>query len=328
MTDKQIKNIIFKIQLNAFDAKRKCLYKDCEEISIKSHLLQKKGIINSISENNHVYELAINPFAEGKHKFTNTGINEVFTFPGFCTTHDNNIFKEIESGDVSFFDYRTQLLLSYRAVMNEKRKKEIIIDYFNRILNSATLKQYLATEYFQRIKGSIQQQKLGIDDQTYYEIFFLSNINNTDNRDFSFLTIEIPRIEFCSSAVVSYETTDEINQIYFFKGPNTKEPLTEIYFNLLPLEEKSIIIIGCLNLRKDKCWEFIKSFDGDTTEKTLKKISDLLLYQVENWLCSPSIYRDYLKSKEHEIIRIVNESTIHTDERRELDFNLFEGIEM
>ena len=69
----------------------------------------------------------------------------------------------------------------------------------------------------------------------------------------------------------------------------------------------------------------IESFKAVTSEKSFKKISDLLLCQVENWLCSKALYEKTFRPKESEIISITKESGQHWDERRELKFNLFEA---
>lgn len=323
MKEKEIKNLIEKLRKRAKQAKRKCLHANCNETAIDSHLLQKKGIINQISENNHVWELGMNNYKKDLFFFKRIGINDAFSFPGFCSNHDNKLFKEIEKETIDYSDYRTQLLFSYRAVMNEKRKKEIIIDSNNRILNSNTLKLYLNDSSFQDLEQSNHGQKSGIKDELYYEKFFLSNINDSTRQDFMFLTFELPRTEVCSSAVFTYETTDEINHMMRYESYKVDKPLTEIYFNLLPATDKSIVIIGCLKERADICWKYIERIKSDSSNVSLKMISDILLCQVENWLCSNRLYQTRLKAKEKEIIDITHETVRHGNERRELEFNLF-----
>lgn len=83
--------------------------------------------------------------------------------------------------------------------------------------------------------------------------------------------------------------------------------------------------MGCLSERKETCWNYIQSFNTGETNTTLQRVSDLLLCQVENWLCSPTVYRTHLKGKESDIKTLFNNSIAHIDERRELNFNLFDG---
>jgi len=323
MKDKEIRNLIEKLKKRAKHAPRKCLFDNCQELAINSHLLQKNGMIDQIAENNHVMELGIDNFIQDVFYFKRIGINDAFSFAGFCNYHDNSLFKEIESPDIDYTDYRTQLLFSYRSVMNEMRKKVILIDFYNRILNSLTLKIYLNDTYFENIKTNKRGQQDGINDELHYEKYFLSNIKDSTKRDFKFITFELSKIEICSSAVFTYETSEEINHMMRYESYKQQKPLTEIYFNFLPADDKSIVIMGCLNERISLCWDYIESFITNSQYKSLKKISDLLLCQVENWLCSQTMYQTNLKAKEKDIIKITHESIRHPNERRELNFNLF-----
>lgn len=326
MKKNHIKNILSTLDKRSKQASRKCLFKNCQNSAIKSHLLQKRGIINQIAKGNHVWELGMNRYKPNTFQFQKVGLNDAFTFPGFCANHDSLIFKPIEVGNVDYTLYESQLLFSYRAIMNEKRKKEIMIDYNTRIYNSNQLRMYLTDEYFDTIRESIDGNNDGIVDEEYYESFFIENIENPNKRDFSFLTFELPKVELCSSAVFSYETTHEINYMLRYESYKATKPLTEIYFNLLPVKDRTIVIIGCLTERKPLCWDYIENFKQQNPYDSLKLISDLLLCQVENWLCSENMYQNNLKLREKEIIRITHESIRHMDERRKLNFNLFEKM--
>lgn len=312
------------MQKNANKATRKCLYRGCSATAIISHLLQKRGIINSISEQQHVYENSLNAFKKDFFAFKRIGMAEALSYPGFCNKHDTELFKDIESGVLDYNAYRTHLLLSYRALMIEKRKKEINIDWYNRILNARTLASHLDKYFIIEIHESIKGEKEVMQDQQYYEDIFLSDIENDTLRNFKFLYFELPKIEVCSAAVFTYETSEEIALMQLFQKDKINEPLTEIYFHLLPFLNKSIVIMGCMTKNVDKCWEYIQSYSIGDERSRLKKVSDLLICQIENWVCSPSFYNTYCKSREAEINGLVRFSMKHPNERRQLDFNLFE----
>lgn len=211
MKPKEIKNTLVTLKQRTKVAKRKCLFDNCQEEAIDSHLLQRNGIINKIAEQSHVYKMITAPYKPQGLEFKYMGLKDAFAFPGFCETHDNNIFKEIESTDIQYTEYRTQLLFSYRALMNEKRKKEINIDFDDRILNSFSLKLYLSDQYLSDLAEHRKGDLLGIKDSEYYEEKFLSNIKDPLLQDFSFLVFELPKVDLCVSAAFTYETTREIN---------------------------------------------------------------------------------------------------------------------
>lgn len=327
MTDQEVKHTLTTIRKRARDAARTCSFDNCSENSIQSHLLQKNGILNRICDRaKQVIELAIDAYKPGTFVLKPVSIGQAFTFPGFCNTHDTTVFKEIEEGDINYSDYRTQMLFSYRTIVNEKHKKVVNIDVYDRILNSSRLRLFLSNGYLNSLKESKKQETLAIGEFIYYEDFFLKNIKDSGLRDFEFITFELPMIEFCASGVFTYETTREIDQILRSGKQKETDPFSHIYFNLLPTSDKSIVIIGCLKERKEKCWDYINSFNSGDSKDTFKRISDLLLCQLENWLCSPDFYRKNLKEKERDITTITHESITNPDERRTLTFNLFNGV--
>ncbi len=319
MTDREIKRKINKHEIATRKKKRKCFLTSCNNFSIASHLLQKNGILNRIATDNHLFQFGIDPYKPNLFYFEKIGINKAFTFPGFCNKHDTSIFNEIESEELDFSRYRTNLLFSYRILANELRKKEILIDRFTSILNDFSLNLYLNNRYTSDLKDRIKGHKQSLKDGEYYLKHFYSDLEN-NTKSFTFITIELPYVEFCASGVFTYETTAEINSIPDWLWD---KPLTDIYFNLLPLQDKSIAIFGCLTEMKDKCWNYISEFDKPDKNSSLKMIGDLLLTRVENWLCSESVY-NHLKLYESTIMKITHESINTPHERRTLSFNLFD----
>ena len=139
---------------------RKCFEINCESFAIESHLLQKNGIIDRIAEDRHVYEFTYSTFSTPYHlKFHRRGINKVFAFKGFCPDHDNQIFAPIEKTDFDLTSNYNQLLFAYRTLVNEYRKKEIVIEYYTTLLKdpSSPIPEQLLLE-------SIQGQKMGVND--------------------------------------------------------------------------------------------------------------------------------------------------------------------
>ena len=70
------------------------LYKNILFID-KSHVLQKNGILKEISVKNHLYQFSgVSSFdidKKGPFELKRIGINDVYTFPGFCKIHDSKI---------------------------------------------------------------------------------------------------------------------------------------------------------------------------------------------------------------------------------------------
>jgi hypothetical protein len=323
MKDKEIQNIIFELGKRAKTKDRKCLFDGCPNLAIESHLLQENGILDSIKDTtNHLWKLKINEF-KGDFYFDSIGINKAFAFKGFCNPHDNDLFKSIETKPIDFNRYNNHIRFSYRTLLNEKRKKEIWMDKNTRILNSTNLQYHLPNDYISRIKNELVQNEFALNDGRFYEEKLLSNIFDTGLKDYIFITVELPKVEFCSSAVFTFETSDELFRKYSLHQSLINKPPTNIFLHLFPVENNSILIIGCLKERIDVCWDFIEKFEKVSNEECLKKLSNLFLCNIENWICSYSFYQNNILKRQDEIYRLIKLSRSTTNERVEFDFNLF-----
>ena len=122
----KLKKAFLKAKKNSDKKSRSCMFHKCQEKAIKSHVLQKNGILREISSNNHLIELCSpNPFEleeKGILDFKTKGINDVYTFNGFCKTHDSEVFKPIEVNANLNFDRKIQQsLFCYRGLCQEIR---------------------------------------------------------------------------------------------------------------------------------------------------------------------------------------------------------------
>jgi SEC-C motif len=99
----------------------------CSPTITKSHTIQKKGGLAAIAEAGHV--LTVKPTmkdliaSEGNPSPRKMGIANASVFPGFCSKHDDALFKPIEGKQLSF-DKDTAFLFSYRAIAYERFAKE------------------------------------------------------------------------------------------------------------------------------------------------------------------------------------------------------------
>ena len=114
---------IFEYFTKAKNANRLCFQSNCGKKAIDSHILQKNGVLSNISENKHLFKLHKDNYT-GKVSFIKIGVNSAMTFKGFCSYHDSLLFKDIEfNSGIDYTNNRHLLLLNYRAILNEIRKK-------------------------------------------------------------------------------------------------------------------------------------------------------------------------------------------------------------
>lgn len=101
----------------------------------------------------------------------------------------------------------------------------------------------------------------------------------------------MPKISIAASDCMIDETDFEDYNL----NDDYKEPLNSLFINLIPLEDKLYLLLGC-DTRYDKNGEYraiiegfsIGYFSYDCYLDTIKGI----LLKCNNWCCSPNLYED------------------------------------
>ena len=313
--NQDILNNLFK---KAIDKSRTCSYPGCNKTAINSHILQKNGILNSIQSSGHIRISESNFIDPNLFYFKRSGLNKSFTFKGFCSKHDKIVFSAIEDFEIDFEDYNSQLLFTYRTVLNERYRKEVLLDWHKYQKESNILRDVIDIDKIDKID---EQQRIGIEDINFYIRKIESDLFS-DTRSFDFQYRYTNPSEICLASHFSYETTREQQKQIEQTGQDF-ELLTAIYISFFPIEDENVLIMGYLKEHKEKCGSFVNSFFECSEDELFKKLSDLMLCRCETWVCSEKFYFKLIKPREKRINEIFKESVISIDENRTLDFNLF-----
>jgi len=320
MNEKKFQNRLNKLFEKAINKKRKCCFPGCDIDAINSHILQKNGILKGISNNGHLIVSKTDFLKNELFYFKKSGIQITYTFKGFCQEHDSKVFKPIENDEIDFDNYNNQLLFAYRTILNEKRKKEVLIDWNNYQINDTELSRYLDIEI---ARGLNVQNKLAIKDLEYYEKIIINDLNS-NNENFNFRIRSTKMLDICLASHFTYETTRQ-RQEKINKTGDDYDILTDIFISYFPLEDENVLIMGYLKSMEDICGKYVNEFFEVNEDILLKKISSLLLTRCEEWACSELFYNEYIKSREKTIIEIFHKAVKSIDEDKEIDFNLFDN---
>jgi len=100
----------------------------CSGKIVGAHTVPRSGSLERIAKDGHVYGWPfpdLNEMAkhDGVPRPTQIGVKSASTFPGFCATHDNAIFKPIENEKI-VFSAEQCFLFGYRALAYEKYMKD------------------------------------------------------------------------------------------------------------------------------------------------------------------------------------------------------------
>jgi hypothetical protein len=305
---------------------RKCMFDNCSNLTIKSHVLQKNGILRDISEHNHLIQmLPANPFEmqeKGISDFKLVGINDVYTFQGFCNNHDSQIFKSIETeATIDFQDKAQQALFCYRGLCQEIRRKEIANEWI------IDLKPYFPYHYLTLINSLSDGFIDGMSNLTFFKTELEKSIISNNYDQFVFETIKIPKIDLCISVPLNIGNLEIPKDHDYEKWRNENKIIPTSFINLFPKENENYVIVG---FHKDyPChWtsNFINIMKTANREKIFKEISDLLTLRLEFWTMSQSLFKKIPQIKIAEYKFLFSQNIFDHSPELKTDLNLFENI--
>lgn len=309
---------------NSKNKSRKCLVDGCEKSAIKSHALQKNGILKQISEKNHLFQFSnVPPFQKakkGSFELSRIGINDVYTFPGFCKDHDSSIFKPIEVNKFEIESANSISLFSYRALCQEIRRKEIALDVAQKMIETAY--NIPLVVYMTDFKTGLLN---GLKNLSFFKKELEADLEETKGK-FIHKICEIPRTEICISAPLNiYDQSNQLSKTHDDNGKALNNPFVTSIVNLFPYGDKSYLMT---TLNKDYYCNWTENLFNEFRDlkspNHLKLISDLITTRFEFWSISPKLRKTLTKNKIDEMIKIWSEEVLNFDSIIETDFNVFE----
>lgn len=214
-----------------------CFFPGCFNKAISSHSQSISTSLKSIQENGFVivrnhHLLSLKPFPEWKE----IGTKKATTFPGFCSIHDDDLFKKVDSISDKNLSSKTLAYLAFRTFALEMRKKEYYADITDQILNcDKKLFDQIRIEALDGLNGGFKNC-LKVT-KPYYLSFFDKLLTKGIDSPMIHKVYKIER-----NANVSCSTF--INPVETFEQPIDK-PQPIIAFNILPRQKYTLIIYSC-----------------------------------------------------------------------------------
>ena len=327
-----IRKAILEVVKRSEAKSRICLFDNCDRTAIKSHVLQKNGILREISENNHLIQLLPpSPFEidkKGILDFKLVGINDVYTFQGFCSKHDAEIFKPIEIGSNLDFDNRDQqALFCYRGLCQEIRRKEIAKEWIGDLL------MYFSDEDLIQIDSFNDGLSIGLKNLGFFKTEFEECMKSNNYDQFYLETIKIPRIELCISVPLNIgemEIPDDGDYDKWIKHQLSPlaPPLAASFINVFPRKNDSMVICGYH--KSYPCqWtiDFIKKIKNRAKRDVFKELSDLITLRLEFWAMSSSLFSKIDSKKIDEYKNLFTKNIYDHSPELKTRLNLFEILE-
>lgn len=301
---------------------------ECSGKIIEAHSIQNNRFLKKIAQNGDIYYLKIGVADDDKlmFEFEKKGRKSFSTFRGFCKKHDKELFQPIEDREYTETDEQN-FLFAFRAFAREMHAKKESVLYFKNmssldnlnmssflgiidILTKEELTLKLFTEELKIFKMAIKEKKY---DCIYtYKIILEKEYPIVCNSTF------IPYVDANFNSVFSDE---EYNKIQLGElNPN-------IFLNVFPANNKTYILLSCLEKNKDILKKFFESlFDKQYIKE---KISSLILHYAENTGFSPEYINKYFLEEElNEIKNLYQKTLENTLYTGKTQINLFRDISL
>ena len=281
----------------------------------------RNGILNHVAENGKVVELRAKPIeamrkGDSSILFKNVGISQAISLPLFCNFHDTTLFKEIESGEVNYNNYRHVALYCYRAICAAIRKKEKDKERDSRMQRSNVLRE-LAPDYLSYLSAKKYPTELAIKDQYYYKSALIQDLD-TGSESFSFFRIQLPiKGIYASTASSMFMTGEEA------RTPNIANIL---FVHLIPEKEGTMLIVGYHKEHESPYYKkYINSWQNYDEKNLGYKVTGILV-QSEDWGISPYLYSQLSKKRIEEFLQLFKEEIHLFSQTAYEEINLFDGV--
>lgn len=301
--------------INAFILQnRTCLFPGCTKSAINSHILQENGILNLIAtEGRFMQQRRGTPFRPVEFHPAGVNTNEMFTFKGFCNAHDTSIFKEIESEMLDFENYKHQLLFSYRGLLNDLFKTQVLKDYFNKVIHHEDIADWRKEKFaYHRAKNLLRWKDL----QHFKYLIETEVWCNAKTNRFRFYLFRLPFLEIATSTIygsaffpasmdLSYHSISKLNPI----SEEYRPVSNPIFINLIPQPDCFMFLLchmTSLNVIEHIHVDEIAKFNHRQVYYLLSRI----LTRIETWGLSFKLFNDWKATGKIEQLMLVRNNWI------------------
>lgn len=300
----------------AFDADKwrfkKCLEPSmqCEGKIVRAHTVQNSKVLDLLVREGHVvairhrFERGAGPIID----FKLVSRHEATTFLGLCGQHDREIFRPIDTNDISVGDARHLFLLGYRAVLRElhatmEGASKIQSGYQKRIELGLDPKNQPSRAGLEAVAHMLKAWRTFRYKYEYDQLFLSDNYAGICHET---RLLDVDRPTFAASVLFSVDACDPA------------EDIRCIALNILPIAAKQTVVTISW-LPRDTSWVREKFRDLLTSEGYYFRylLSKTILNYAENFVISPSYFEEWSVDKKSAIRQFFVDTLLQSDIDRE-----------
>jgi hypothetical protein len=277
----------------------------CDKKIVNAHTVPRSGSLARIARDGHVYTFKADPLSlertAGKPSPSLIGIKQASAFTGFCSRHDNEIFKPIEDQD--FIGTPLQcFLLGYRAVAREfffkKRTAEAIDDLKGMDRGKSVRAQEQIQQFLQVYETGTNA---GLRDIGKHKSQFDEALVNGDVTIYHYYIIDLvePPSIMCSGGVFPD---------YDFQGTQLQDLLnldrtpSLITFSSFATQSGGAVVFSWLKDSDAVCQNLVNSLDRLSDQELPSAVVRFFFEYCENIFMSPSWWESLADTQQQVLI--------------------------
>lgn len=334
---KSEKDRIEKLRIRVRSSTHVCYNPSCADGSpaIRSHILQKNGILNKISSaKGMVWQMDSGSLfshhrTRFKHQHIQSAGSDVLAFWGFCKICDGKIFSEVEAQGPNFSKQRHLLLFSYRALVNELYKQEYNLRHYE-IIFASTLNEKIKDYYREKhlqfsaslklLREYKKELELQLGLRSVLKSFFYYCFSK--RRKVHFIVRKCPTLHMAASIIFS-TLHEKINAIDI-----DLDVLSPYFLHIIPTDHGTEVIFGHESMNDTLEGVQFKDLATIPEQQLLQIISHIVIKYAETWAISEKFYAS-LNSKRI-TSQIITMKDYFLNNRRmrskQLSFNIFDYL--
>lgn len=287
----KIKGAASKAKRKLRDHRPTCLFPGCSAVAIRSHSQQRATALLAISVDQQVIGVNRNILSMQDQATCPYSIKVASRFWGFCSTHDNDVFKSIEDKALDTSCSQSLFLLFLRTCCFEiaqKRESSRFMRYFYEFG-----KDFLGSDLKPSLEAEIASTTS--DRHSNYLLERLFDIyQKKDWGSVSHKVLELPKnIGLSCSSTISSRSGDIRDW-----DRDAEKPLPFIGFNIVPSESSTSIIVSWFSEWIDQVQEFWDRYESASLSSILY---ELAINRSEDALISPNLWNSLSHEQQNSI---------------------------
>ncbi len=284
---------------------KSCFVSDssCSTRIVRSHSIQNSRILRRISLNGMVLTIQASDRILG---FSSVGRKTASTFSGFCSFHDDKIFKLIETDDFSPIDAHF-VRHAYRALALEYNKKTSILRMYTKILELMETKQwqrYLRdctdikpsraspAETYRDVVSYITGSQIELDNMNRFRALFDVFFETSHNDFLSSFSVSFPsEYPIAATSSITIEHDFRGNPVNVFPKSDICDESKPLYLTIFPQNGRTHVLLSHYERDRDTYRPLRNDLKSMRIRDLKVAVTNLIANHIENFYVSPVYWK-------------------------------------